>query len=82
MKNMGTVSDVLSFLLKMDEQLDMNFEAEKNEKGSTKSVGNIFLNKPEIRNKNAIAAIPTPIVLHLIYPLTSFLTNDFLHSHR
>lgn len=29
-----TVSDVLSLLLKMDEQLDMNFEAEKDEDGS------------------------------------------------
>lgn len=29
-----TVSDVLSLILKMDEQLDMNFEAEKDEDGS------------------------------------------------
>ena len=29
-----TVSDVLSLLLKMDEQLDMDFEAEKDEDGS------------------------------------------------
>ena len=29
-----TVSDVLSLILKMDEQLDMNFEAERYEDGS------------------------------------------------
>ena len=29
-----TISDVLSLLLKIDEQLDMNFEAEKDEDGS------------------------------------------------
>ncbi len=32
--NIETVSDVLSLILKMDEQLDMDFEAEKDEDGS------------------------------------------------
>ncbi len=32
--NIETVSNILSLILKMDEQLDMDFEAEKDEDGS------------------------------------------------
>ncbi len=59
--NVETVSDILSLILKMDEQLDMDFDAKKNEDGSfIPSIIKISFKNPLLNHKEQVSYFSSP----------------------